>query len=48
MWSFKLQYGLAIDMKGNMAIQLSRSGGVSTGGELFLSKYVLRSKNHET
>ncbi len=37
-WSFELQYGFAIDMKGNIAIQVSPSGGASTGGGLSLSK----------
>ena len=37
-WSFEIQYGFAMDLKGNVAIQFSPSGGVSSGGGLSLSK----------
>ena len=37
-WSFEIQYGFAMDLKGNVAIQISPSGGASSGGGLSISK----------
>ena len=37
-WSFDLQAGLAIDMEGNVAVQVSFFGAISSGGSLSLSK----------